>query len=243
MCRGFFSLAPSDSRIAEALADAIARFAGPKQLSVVSTLDHDARALSSRLLRALAARTIYPTSQLQIQSQATDTRGQLQRQAGLRGPIVLIANPIDSANLLIEIKASAEGRLVFGGPSFGTQQFLAMAGDASEGAVFPILWHPNVNNAAVSFSRAFRKRYNTEPDYLAAFAFDATALLIRAIRRSGPNRAGICDAVRSLSRFNGVSGSITWDPNGRSGKARVILGRIDEGRIRALTDQHQPPVR
>jgi branched-chain amino acid transport system substrate-binding protein len=65
-----------------------------------------------------------------------------------------------------------------------------------------------------SFERRYRARAGTVPAPAAAQAYDAVRLLAAALRRSGPNRARLRDALASLSNYNGASGVISFDHAG-----------------------------
>jgi branched-chain amino acid transport system substrate-binding protein len=118
--------------------------------------------------------------------------------------------------------------MILGGPRFGRRAFRESAGDAADGVVFPRLFEPGPEAAA--FTAAFTKRYGVEPDYAAAHAYDAVRLLAAAVDRGGLNRARICDALRELAPWNGVTGRFQWDPLG-SNERPVRLGTYRNRRI------------
>jgi branched-chain amino acid transport system substrate-binding protein len=65
-----------------------------------------------------------------------------------------------------------------------------------------------------SFERRYRARAGTIPAPAAAQAYDAVRLLAAALRRSGPNRARLRDALAALSGYTGASGVIAFDHAG-----------------------------
>jgi branched-chain amino acid transport system substrate-binding protein len=65
-----------------------------------------------------------------------------------------------------------------------------------------------------SFEKRYRARAGTGPAPAAAQAYDAVRLLAAALRRSGPNRARLRDALAALSSYTGVSGVIAFDHAG-----------------------------
>jgi branched-chain amino acid transport system substrate-binding protein len=65
-----------------------------------------------------------------------------------------------------------------------------------------------------SFEQRYRARAGTGPAPPAAQAYDAVRLLAAALRRSGPNRARLRDALATLSSYTGVSGVIAFDHAG-----------------------------
>ena len=67
-------------------------------------------------------------------------------------------------------------------------------------------------------SESFEKRYRAStgefPIPAAAQAYDAVRILAASLRRSGPNRARLRDALAALSNYRGASGLITFDHAG-----------------------------
>ena len=74
------------------------------------------------------------------------------------------------------------------------------------------------NTQLASFRRNFRARYGTPPTPAAAYAYDATRLLIHTVRAVSsaerpPDRATIRDALLRV-KFEGVTGTIRFDRKG-----------------------------
>jgi branched-chain amino acid transport system substrate-binding protein len=65
-----------------------------------------------------------------------------------------------------------------------------------------------------NFERRYRAHTGTAPAPAAAQAYDAVRLLAAALRRSGPNRARLRDALTALSNYTGASGVIAFDHAG-----------------------------
>ena len=117
----------------------------------------------------------------------------------------------------------------------GRRGFIEEAGKAAEGVVFPLLYAGSTRSKTPlpdgqGFEEKFTMRFGKQPDYLAAHTYDAVNLLVAAIRKAGLNRVRICDAVREISPWQGVTGSIQWDGLG-SNCRRVALGTIRNGRV------------
>ncbi len=78
--------------------------------------------------------------------------------------------------------------------------------------------------ATQDFIAAFRKRYSTSPDALAALGYDAARLLVDAMKRCPKLDAkSLRDAIASTKDFPGVTGKITLDMNRNARKAALIL--------------------
>jgi branched-chain amino acid transport system substrate-binding protein len=65
-----------------------------------------------------------------------------------------------------------------------------------------------------TFDKRYRERAGTSPTPAAAQAYDAVRILAAALRRSGPNRARLRDALAELSPYAGASGVISFDHAG-----------------------------
>ena len=120
----------------------------------------------------------------------------------------------------------------------GRRRFLEEARDAAEGVLFPLLYDRQAIPGP--FADAFEKRFHHEPDFTAAAAYDSVQLTVAAVRKAGLNRARIGDALRAISPWKGVSGTIQWDPLG-SNIRPVPLGTIQSGRRQQSGKVCTPP--
>jgi branched-chain amino acid transport system substrate-binding protein len=64
------------------------------------------------------------------------------------------------------------------------------------------------------FKDKYLAKYGTMPNPSASYAFDGINLLIEAVQKSGPKRAGIRDALRKIEFNDAASGPIRFDNNG-----------------------------
>jgi len=105
------------------------------------------------------------------------------------------------------------------------------------------LYDPRLGGAeAGDFARRFQQRFGHQPDYLAAYSYDAVRLLIAAIRKAGLNRVRIREAIASMGTWHGVTGTIRWD-NGGGNARRVGMGRIVDGRLVPIESGGESPAR
>ncbi len=88
-----------------------------------------------------------------------------------------------------------------------------------------------------AFLAAYRARYPeaAPPNQAAAASYDILHLLRDVIARTGPDRARIRDGVAAIGTtapaFEGVTGTIAFDPNGDVPNQPVYIGRVTGGRI------------
>jgi branched-chain amino acid transport system substrate-binding protein len=224
----FLSL-PGDHLQAPVLADQIAKGAAGKDFIVVSGDDHDSRSFLAELSRALGKLELAPRYQYTCRPAAEDVSDLVARVVGARpAAVVVVADPHGSARLVSSLRRAGFAGSVLGGPWMGRRRFLEEAGPAAEGAVFPLVVESEKRSQP--FFDTFQKRFQREPDYAAACTYDSVRMLVAAIQEAGLNRARIGDALRELSPWEGVSGTVEWDPLG--GNTRPVhLGTIKDGRV------------
>ncbi len=98
--------------------------------------------------------------------------------------------------------------------------------DAEDGGVWTVVSSSGKSAAAESFEQQYRERVGTLPSAAAAQAYDAVRIIVAGLRRSGPNRARLRDALAELSNFSGASGSVSFDHAGNN-LTPVSLIRLD----------------
>jgi len=224
-----FSLAPGDHLLAPVLAAEIVARTGDGHFVIVSADDHDSRLLIVELKKALAKHRAVARREIVFRQGVEKLDHIVARVVRISPDVaVIIADADDSARIVTALRVEEFAGPIFGGPAMGRRQFLEKAGDAAEGVVFPNIWQ--TNEASSSFVKTYRQRHSHAPDYAAAHMYDAVTLLVEAIRRSGLNRARIGDAVRGLSPWNGVTGTVRWDGLG-SNTRPVELGTITNRRV------------
>ncbi|MGA7104315.1 MAG: ABC transporter substrate-binding protein, partial [Candidatus Deferrimicrobiaceae bacterium] len=86
----------------------------------------------------------------------------------------------------------------------------------------------------VNWVKKYREKFGQTPDALGTLTYDATKMLLEAIRIGNSDDPGkIRDALGSLKGFEGVTGKFTMDANGDPIKSAVII-QIRDGKQRFL---------
>ena len=232
----FLSL-PGDHLQAPVLADQIAKGAAGRDFIVISGDDHDSRSFLAELSRALGKLQLAPRYQYTCRPAAEDLSDLVARVVGARpAAVVAVADPHGSARLVSSLRKAGFAGSVLGGPWMGRRRFMEKAGQAAEGVVFPLLVDPDKRWR--EFCEKYSARFHKKPDYAAGSAYDATTLLVAAVQKAGLNRAGIGDAIRQLSPWEGVTGAIRWDPLGGNSRA-AGLATIKDGRVVPLAQSDE----
>ena len=91
---------------------------------------------------------------------------------------------------------------------------LASSSNADENNIWIVTSRLSASLLRETFDKRYRERAGTSPTPAAAQAYDAVRLLAAALRRSGPNRARLRDALAEFSSYTGASGVISFDHAG-----------------------------
>jgi branched-chain amino acid transport system substrate-binding protein len=233
-----FSCLPGDHLQAPVLAQAVASHVGQNPFLLVSAVDHDSHLFAAEFVKSLAQHELIPFRHFEFNPKERDFEELAERIAQSRThALVLIAGAKPGAHLIRAVRGKSFEGPIFGGPCMGRRGFLEQAGNAAEGVIFPLLYTAGENSTG--FEKKFTSRFGHCPDYAAAHSYEAVRLLIAAIREAGLNRVAICDTVRELSPWSGVTGTIEWDSLGANRRA-VHLGTIRSGRVISASGPHVP---
>lgn len=86
------------------------------------------------------------------------------------------------------------------------------------------------------FVEAYKAKYSTEPDALAALGYDGAKMLIAAIEKAGSaDSSKIRDALENTKDFKGVTGVITVDPKTHNPVKSAVIIRMVDGKKTLLT--------
>jgi len=115
--------------------------------------------------------------------------------------------------------------ILLGGDGWGMEVLIPIAGPAVEGAFFSSMSSPEDPRPEMQdFAQKYRAKVGSDAGPGAGQAYDATILLLNAIEKAkseDPRR--VAEALAKTRNFQGVTGSITIDPNGNAIKSAVIF--------------------
>ena len=122
-----------------------------------------------------------------------------------------------------------------GGDGWDSSKLFEGANGALEGSYYSNHYSPDSTEPAVqNFTKAFEAKYNQGvPDAMAALGYDATNVIIAAIKAVGKPDDGnyssddyhakVRDAIAATTNFPGVAGKITIGPDRNAVKPAVVL--------------------
>ncbi|MBK8478058.1 MAG: ABC transporter substrate-binding protein [Opitutaceae bacterium] len=120
-----------------------------------------------------------------------------------------------------------------GSHSLGALRFRELAGPVAEGCPVSALWNPDTAEpASDSFIERFRAARGHAPDYTAVYTYDATRLLVAAIRRAGPGASCVSvSPLFGLSPWAGLGGGVFPTAPAKTRAQRPRLGTIHNGAV------------
>lgn len=125
---------------------------------------------------------------------------------------------------------------IMGSDSWGSAELMNLCGDDCKGLFFSTHYAAaGAEGATKDFIEAFEARYGYVPDDVAALTWDAIRLLARAIEKSSlsgdlkKDRAAIKDQLAGIRDFDGITGNMTFTPEGDPAKCAVVVKITDEG--------------
>lgn len=118
----------------------------------------------------------------------------------------------------------------FSGDGAKTDTLFTVAGAAADGAYLSITGVPvEYLPTAKEFVAEYKRRYSgpgMELKPFDHFGYEATRIILEALKRSGPDRAGLLEALRR-TRYDGLLGTTTFDEKGDTLNKIITMTRAD----------------
>lgn len=175
-----------------------------------------------------------PVVEVWFAPDTADFSSQLQtiNASGVDG-LVIWGNAAEAALIIKQMRALGMQQPVFGSSRVCSPEVINIAGAASEGLTVISAIDPTRNDPTwIAFQQGYAKRFGTEPDAYAAYAYDGARMLMSAIDHVGLNRGRIMDALRGyeMRHYAGVSGSAFFDYT-LNNIAPVTLAQVRNGKF------------
>ncbi|MBN1866043.1 ABC transporter substrate-binding protein [Candidatus Sumerlaeota bacterium] len=134
---------------------------------------------------------------------------------------------------------------IFQSHGFGNYQYLAAAGDAAEGVIFPAgrilaakdLPDDNPQKALlVDLTEKYEAKYNDKMSTFAGHAYDALQLVFEACQNKEPDRQDIRDYIEERQGFVGTGGVFNFSPEDHTGlqKDSLEMLTVKDGQFTTL---------
>lgn len=120
---------------------------------------------------------------------------------------------------------------IMGSDSWGSAELMNLCGDDCKGQFFSTHYAAaGAKGATKEFIEKFKAKFGYEPDDPAALTWDSTRLLLQAIQNTGGlsgklnrDRDAIKDQLAKFKDFDGITGKMTFTPEGDPIKCAVVV--------------------
>lgn len=126
---------------------------------------------------------------------------------------------------------------VMGSDSWGSAELMKLCGEACYGYFFSTHYAAaGAKGATKEFIDQYKAKYGYVPDDVAALTWDATNLLLQAVQNTNglsgdleKDRDAVKDQLGMIKDFEGITGKMTFTPEGDPIKCAVIVKISDKG--------------
>jgi branched-chain amino acid transport system substrate-binding protein len=128
---------------------------------------------------------------------------------------------------------------ILGSDSWGGGDLMGLCGDDCKGYYFSTHYAAaGAKGATKTFIDEYTAAYGKTPDDVAALTWDSLGLMVQAIKDTGglsgdikADRTKVKDALASIKNFPGITGGMTFTPDGDPKKCAVVVKINDEGKF------------
>ena len=112
-----------------------------------------------------------------------------------------------------------------------TREILVAGGESVEGIIFATSYtEENDTPGFKSFQHRYQARFGWEPNFAAAYSYEAVLLLAKALETTGGERKGLEEALVSTGMIQGVIGDFMLDQFGDVSRGTFLV-TIEQGRF------------
>ena len=206
----------------------------PKTVAIIDDATAYGEGLANEVEKALKVSGVKVLPREKGNSKTVDWKAQLTKIKGKK-PDAVFYGGMDATGgpLLKQARELGIKALFTFGDGACTDKMADLAGGAAEGLICSQAGIP-VQAASQSFSEGYRKTFNTAPILYAPFTYDATALLIEAMKKANSADPKVYLPELAKISFMGASGSIAFDEKGDRKDAEMTIFTMKSGKIEPI---------
>jgi branched-chain amino acid transport system substrate-binding protein len=155
------------------------------------------------------------------------------KRAGAEAVIPYSAGTVEVAKVHVQYRQLGSPFKYVGIAGFAMKHVLGLAREASEGLGGIVEVLPGQSEKNRKYIEDFKREFNTDPDMLATWNYDALNLLVNAIRKAGEDRAKIREAILATKGYPGVIGTFNFSPDGEGLRA-AFAATIQNGEAKLI---------
>jgi branched-chain amino acid transport system substrate-binding protein len=232
--KGVFRVVARDDQHGPAIANYLAATARPKTVAVIDDATAYGEGLANEVERTLKAANINVLPREKGDDRRTDWKAVLTKIKGRRPDAIFYGGMDATGGPLIKQARELDIKAAF---SFGdgacTDKMKELAGNAAEGLLCSQAGIPPAA-ASKTFLETYKAKFKQDPILYAPFTYDATNLLIEAMRKAdSPDPAKYLPFLQKLE-FSGASGRILFDEKGDRKDAEITIFSMKGGKLEPI---------
>ncbi len=139
----------------------------------------------------------------------------------------------DVPGILRQAKSMGIASQVIGSDAWSSPNVIAASGDAIEGAYVFNMYSPEMPGAVTQgFVKAYEARYKSEPDDVAALAYDAVMLVKKGLEKSdAASREALGKSMLEVRELRGTSGDMRFTAASRNPIRGGVMLKVTGGRF------------
>jgi branched-chain amino acid transport system substrate-binding protein len=231
-----FRFRPHDGMSAKVMAKYLVEELGQKKVAVVHASDafgNGGRDLVVPALKALGAEVVYVQGYNNGEKDFTAVVQGLKK-SGATGLATYMTFGTDLGVFARQMKQLGVDVKWVGSPSITAVDSRNLAGDALYGTFAVADFHVDASPASKAFATAYKAKYNQEPDFYAAWTYDAIIVFAEAMKKA-PDLKGesLRKAILSIKKLPGAESEYNFDENG-DGLDSYHVVQNDKGAIKMV---------
>ncbi len=229
-----FRVVGRDDQQGPAIASYLASERKPKLVAVIDDATAYGEGIANEVEKTLKAQNIKVLPREKGTDKTTDWKAVLTKLRG-RNPDAIFYGGMDATGgpLLKQGRELGIKAVFTFGDGACTDKMKELAGDAAEGLLCSQAGIPP-QAASKKFLDAYKKKFNQDPILYAPFTYDATNLLIEAMKKANSTDPKAYLGELQKISFTGATGSIGFDDKGDRKDAEITIFTMKGGKIEPL---------
>jgi branched-chain amino acid transport system substrate-binding protein len=218
----FYNVIPTDIQQGGMMCDDIYSSKKISKVAIISDQSYDSRQSVKGLLRVHDQLGKTKPSQLVYEDYSGNVNRLVEdtRKSGA-GALILFCQPAISFRILTQLKAAKMDLPVYASISVLNEDILS----TEQLKIFNGVLVPSgdwSNQNSMKFAKAYYQEFRRQPGMVAFYSYDATSLLIEAIKKCGSNDREVIEKTISSITLNGLTGPISFDKSGNRSDAMHV---------------------
>jgi branched-chain amino acid transport system substrate-binding protein len=156
------------------------------------------------------------------------------KNAGAEVMVVYATRPEDAALIERQYHDLGAPYKYMGSPSSAEADTLALSKDSANGLYAVVDFMLGTTDQSKAYVDAYTKAYNSQPDALSAWNYDAVQLFANAIKSVGEDRSAIMKYILGTHGWQGVCGTYDFTPNGDGLHSNTVVQIGQGGSLKQL---------